>query len=125
MNSIYIHQLNSLSECFKSIYQKSGKTKSQKITIETVGEREDLYFNILPILFDIDIIYKSKDQYDKNINLTKSDAILLDGEGIALTQSKYNIKFNSEKDVFYLSEYEDINLLKPLEFLKENNLFYY
>jgi hypothetical protein len=125
MNSIYIHQLNSLSECFKSIHQKSGKTNSQKITIETVGEREDLYFNILPILFDIDIIYKSKDQFDKNVNITKSDAIFLDGEGISLTQSKYNIKFDIEKDIFYLSEYEDINILKPLEFLKDNNLFYY
>ena len=125
MNSIYIHQLNSLSECFKYIHQKSGKTKSQKITIETVGEREDLYFNILPILFDINIIYKSKDQFDKNVNITKSDAIFLDGEGISLTQSKYNIKFDIEKDIFYLSEYEDINILKPLEFLKDNNLFYY
>ena len=125
MNSIYIHQLNSLSECFKSIHQKSGKTKSQKITIETVGEREDLYFNILPILFDIDIIYKSKDQFDKSVNITKSDAIFLDGEGISLTQSKYNIKFDIEKDIFYLSEYENVNILKPLEFLKDNNLFYY
>jgi hypothetical protein len=125
MNSIYIHQLNSLSECFKTLHQNSGKTKSQKITIETVGDREDLYFNILPILFDIDIIYKSKDQFDKNVNITKSDAIFLDGEGISLTQSKYNIKFDIEKDIFYLSEYEDINILKPLEFLKANNLFYY
>jgi hypothetical protein len=119
-------EINNLSKAIKDI---STQLKKDKLTIETVGIRKDTYQNLLPLLFDINIIFNGVDQYNKKVSTTKSDCIFLDGEGVQTTKSQYYIipSFNKEENMYEytIEKIEEVNTLEPLEYFRNNGLYFY
>ena len=120
-------QLNSLSECIKKIVVLLGKNvENDKLNIEVVGQRIDMYQNILPLLFNINIVINGGyNQYDDLVDLStfKSDCILLDGPGKQLTDSEYYIEFNDNQ--YQVVERKKMDITKIYDVFKTNGYFYY
>ncbi len=119
-------EINNLSKVIKDI---SLQLKKDKLVVEAVGIRKDMYQNILPLLFNINIIFNGVDQYDKKVISTKSDCIFLDGEGIQTTKSQYYIipSFNKENGIYEytIEKIEEVNTLEPLEYFRKNGYYFY
>ena len=115
-------ELNSLSIAIKSIPTLST---TNKIIIEVVGTRYDMYQNILPLLFDAIFINNHMNDYNQPVNIVKSDCILLDGPGKQYTTSDYYIEYNMEKKEYTLVKKEVMDILEPYDYLKENGLYFY
>ena len=111
---------NSLKDAIQSI----PKTNS-KFLMEIIGIRKDMYQNIIPILYDINIISDNIDEYNVKKQLTKSDCILLDGPGRQYTTSEYYIKFDNELNKYNVTKQKQIDILEPYNYFINNNLYFY
>ena len=111
---------NSLKDAIQSI----PKTNS-KFLMEIIGIRKDMYQNIIPILYDINIISDNIDEYNVKKQVTKSDCILLDGPGQQYTTSEYYIKFNNELNKYNVTKQKQIDILEPYNYFINNNLYFY
>ncbi len=120
-------ELNSLSIAIKNIPSTSSVNTmtNNKLIIEVVGSRYDMYQNILPLLFDVTFINNHLNEYNQPTNINKSDCILLDGPGKQYTTSDYYIEYNKEKKEYTLVKKEGMNILEPYTFFKENGLYFY
>jgi hypothetical protein len=119
-------ELNSLSIAIKNIPSTSTiTTNNNKLIIEVVGSRYDMYQNILPLLFDVSFINNHVNEYNQPISIHKSDCILLDGPGKQYTTSEYYIEYNSDKKEYTLIKKEVMDILEPYNYFKENGLYFY
>jgi hypothetical protein len=120
-----MNELNSLSNCIK---QLSSLSKNNKINIEIIGERIDMYQNILPLLFEINILITgSLNQYNEIINSTefKTDVILIDGPGNQLTECENYIEFDEEKKEYQLIKRKKMDITEVYKSFKSNGFYYY
>jgi hypothetical protein len=118
-------ELNSLSIAIKNIPSSSSINNNNKLIIEVVGTRYDMYQNILPLLFDVTFISNHLNEYNQSITINKSNCILLDGPGKQYTTSDYYIEYNRDKKEYTLVKKEVMDILEPFNYFKENGLYFY
>ena len=121
-------ELNSLSIAIKNIPISSSlsiNNNNNKLIIEVVGTRYDMYQNILPLLFDVTFINNHLNEYNQPISINKSDCILLDGPGKQYTTSDYYIEYNRDKKEYILVKKDMMDILEPFNYFKENGLYFY
>jgi len=118
-------ELNSLSIAIKNIPSPSSINNNNKLIIEVVGTRYDMYQNILPLLFDVTFISNHLNEYNQSITINKSNCILLDGPGKQYTTSDYYIEYNRDKKEYTLVKKEVMDILEPFNYFKENGLYFY
>jgi len=102
-----MQELNSFSKVLKNISDKYN-IKENKIVMEVIGNRIDMYQNILPLLFNIEIINKGLNEYNEKVNKDiKIDCILIDGPGVEMNKSNIYIYYDKNKhEYFYLDKKE-------------------
>jgi hypothetical protein len=124
-----MNELNSLSECIKQIFiSKNLSSEHTKINIEIVGDRIDMYQNILPLLFNLNILVSgSVNEYNNPVDIStfKSDVILLDGPGKQMTECEEYIEFNKEKKEYYLIHRKKVNITTIYDTFKSNGYYFY
>ena len=81
--------LNKLSIAIKKLQTDIGISK--KYTLEAIGTNRDMYQNILPICFDIQVLHEQKNIYNQADYSLISDAYFIDGVGPSFTKANYTI----------------------------------
>ena len=94
---------------------------SQGLSIEAVGPRRDVYLNILPLLFDIDVSYKGHNQLLKPSNCNNVSAVLQDEEGfVPSCKPKYQIV--RTESGYEVLDFIDLDIRTPLNALKRADI---
>ena len=121
--------MNSLSSSIQKLFKTldlNSETDNKKLIIEVVGQRQDLYQNIFPLLFhNISFISNGLNDFNQNVSISQSDCILLDGPGRILTQSNYYIEYDEKSKLYNLVQKVSQNTNYAYDYFKDNGLYYY
>jgi hypothetical protein len=70
------------------------------LTIEPIGQNVDIYMNIFPLIANIHINYKGKNEFQQPISCQETDILFLDNDATlqdALCKPEYIVTYNNNK----------------------------
>jgi hypothetical protein len=112
--------VESFADSLRVLYQKSGVATP---TIEVVGRNRDLYLNVLPLLFDVKVVYNGLSDKLQPTDCNNVQAIVQDEDLEAECQSPYIIV--KSKGKWTLDTYVPVDILTPLKDSEKANVRYW
>lgn len=120
-----MEQINSLASSIQQLFNII-QLPNKKLIIEVVGQRQDLYQNIFPLIFDnVSFISNGLDDCNQTTSLSLSDCILLDGPGKVMTSSNYFIEYDQKTQLYNLVQKVSQNINYAYDYFKDNQLYYF
>ena len=115
-----------------TIYKvKSDLATDSKLNIECVGKNTDIYLNLFPIIFDIDVITSQNDsiinQFAKSSSCKDALAIFIDESSDHLQSICEKPQFIIKRDKcnFTLSQNMDFKPQFIINFLENENIYFF